>query len=140
MTQHHFGQTFFYQEEYISSLIYSNKIKAWYFYSTKRFIDDFFTVNDVGEFGRSICDIYSKELELKVEHRGDYDTFLNLDITIKEGPFTYKLFDKRDSFPFSVVRMPRVESNIPQNIFLFSSQRWVFKNFSLNSIPQGIYT
>ena len=26
-------------------------------------------------------------------------------------------FDKRDSFPFSVVRMPHIESNIPQSIF-----------------------
>ena len=28
-----------------------------------------------------------------------------------------KLYDKRNSFPFSIVRMPHADSNIPQNIF-----------------------
>ena len=41
----------------------------------------------------------------------------NLDITIKEVLFIYKLFDKRDAFPFSIVRMPYVSSNIPESIF-----------------------
>ena len=31
--------------------------------------------------------------------------------------FIYKLFDKRDEFPFSVVRMPYKDSNIPSYIF-----------------------
>ena len=52
-----------------------------------------------------------------VEHQGDHAIFLNLDITIKEGIFICNLFDKRDSFPFSVVRMLHIESNIPQSIF-----------------------
>ena len=60
-----------------------------------------------------------KECELKVEHQGDHATFLNLDITVKEGMLMYKLFNQRDSFLFSIVRMPHIESNIPQiNIYL----------------------
>ena len=82
------------------SVIYSYKIKARQFHSTKRFI------NGGGEFGRSIFDIFLKELEVKVEKHGDHATFLNLDITNKEGTLIYKLFDKRDSFPFLTVRMP----------------------------------
>ena len=39
---------------------------------------------------------------------------------MKEGTFVYKLFDKRDLFPFSVVRMPYIESSIPQNGFYAS--------------------
>ena len=74
-------------------------------------------MKDGGGSERSIWDIYLKELELKVEYHGDHATFLKLDITIKEGTFIYKLFDKRDSFLFSFVRMPHIESNIPQNIF-----------------------
>ena len=62
-------------------------------------------------------DIYPKDLELKVDHQSEHATFLNLDITIKEGMFVYKLFDKRDSFPFSIVRMPHLDSNLPKNIF-----------------------
>ena len=33
------------------------------------------------------------------------------------GTFIYKLFDKRDAFPFSIVRMPHMDSNIPESIF-----------------------
>ena len=58
-----------------------------------------------------------KELKLKVEHQGDHARFLNLDITIKEGTCIYKLFDIINSFLFSTVRMPYIESNIPQNLF-----------------------
>ena len=44
-------------------------------------------------------------------------TFLNLHIQILNGKFVYKLFDKRDAFPFSIVWMPHRESNIPESIF-----------------------
>ena len=36
---------------------------------------------------------------------------------MKDGIFVYKLYDKRDAFPFSIVRMPYTSSNIPENIF-----------------------
>ena len=61
--------------------------------------------------------VYPEELELKLEHSGSHASFLNLDITILEGEFVYKLFDKRDAFPFSIVRMPFINSNIPESIF-----------------------
>ena len=101
----------------MSELIDLDKVKARHFHSTKRFIDDLCALNDGGEFGRVYKDIYPNELELKVEHSGSHASFLNLDITIKEGLFVYKLFDKRDAFPFSIVRMPYVSSNIPESIF-----------------------
>ena len=44
-------------------------------------------------------------------------TFLDLDIRISDRKFVVKLFDKRDSFPFSIVRMPYRQSNIPTNMF-----------------------
>ena len=81
------------------------KSKARHFHSTKRFINDLCAINDAGVFGGSICELYSKELELKVEHLGDYATFLNLDITTKGGTFIYNLLDKRDTFPFSIVKL-----------------------------------
>ena len=106
-----------YEEEYITNMMSTNPIKARYFHSTKRFIDDLCAVNDSGEFGRVFKDIYPDELELKVEHFGQHATFLNLDITILDNKFVYKLYDKRDAFPFHIVRMPHKCSNIPQNIF-----------------------
>ena len=72
---------------------------------------------DSGDFGKSFREIYPPELELKVENQGNHATFLDLDITIVDGLFVYKLFDKRDAFPFSIVRMPNIKSNIPAYIF-----------------------
>jgi len=42
---------------------------------------------------------------------------LELDITIVDRIFVYKLFDKRDTFPFFIVRMPDLSGNIPGHIF-----------------------
>ena len=56
-------------------------------------------------------------MELKIEHHGEHATFLDLDITIKGNIFVYKLFDKRDQFPFFIVRMPHLSSNIPTSVF-----------------------
>ena len=106
-----------YEEEYISNTIPVNPVKARHFHSTKRFIDDLCAINDGGEFGRVFKDIYPEELELKIEHSGHHASFLNLDITIEGGMFVYKLYDKRDTFPFHIVRMPQMSSNIPQNTF-----------------------
>ena len=107
-----------FEEEYISSIIFSAKIKAILFYSRKLFIDSLCAINDSAEPWRSICEINPKQLELKVEHQGDDATLLNLDITIEEGAFIYNLLDKRDSFPFSIIRMPHIESDIPQFFFI----------------------
>ena len=47
-----------YEEEYI----YSDKINARDFHSRKHLIDDFYTINDGREFGRTTYVIYPKEL------------------------------------------------------------------------------
>ena len=41
---------------------------------------------------------------------------MDLDIKIKDGKSYFGLFDKRDSFPFSFVRMPDKSSNVPSSI------------------------
>ena len=108
-----------YEHDYIKKLIKEDRVKAKHFHSTWRFIDDLCIVNDGGMFKRVFKDIYPDELELKVEHDGDSGTFLNLDIWVEEGQFVYKLYDKRDAFPFSTVRMPYLCSNIPRKYLLF---------------------
>ena len=57
------------------SLIYSYKIKARHFHSTKHLLDDLYAINDEGEFGRSFNFIYPKEFEVKVENQGDHANF-----------------------------------------------------------------
>ena len=107
-----------FEEQHVTSLIKNNlKGRAKCFHSTKRFIDDLCAINDGGEFGRAFRDIYPPELELKVEHEGTEASFLNLHIRIQDGIFVYGLYDKRDDFPFFIVRMPHRDSNIPESIF-----------------------
>ena len=110
-----------YEAKYITNLVKSNntqnKIVARKFHSTNRFVDDLCALNDGGEFGKSHKKIYSKEMELKPEHQGLHATFLEIETNIENSIFVYKLYDKRDDFPFSIVKMPYLSSNIPYNIF-----------------------
>ena len=106
-----------YECKYITSLMATDKVRARKFKHASPFIDDECNLNDNGEFGESYHLIYPPELRLKCEHRGLHTTFLELDITVDEGLFVYKLFDKRDGFPFFIVRMPDLTGNIPSHIF-----------------------
>ena len=106
-----------YECDFITSLISSDKGRAMKFRYATRFIDDECNLNDGGEFGRSFQQIYPSELELKCEHHGTHATFLDLDINVFNGIFVYKLFDKRDNFPFFIIRMPDLSGNIPSHVF-----------------------
>ena len=106
-----------YEYSFITSLIKSDKHRAMKFRYATRFIDDECNLNDDGEFGKSFREIYPNNLELKCEHQGSHATFLDLDITIQDGVFVHKLFDKRDNFPFFIVRMPDLSGNIPTHVF-----------------------
>ena len=107
-----------YENIFVQKLVSSGSPRAYNFHSTSRFIDDLCALNDKDEFFKSYeNDIYPKELKLKVEHHGTHATFLDLDITVENDIFRYKLFDKRDAFPFFIVRMPQKDSNIPVKIF-----------------------
>ena len=41
---------------------------------------------------------------------------IGLNIKIKDGKFHFDLFDKRNSFPFSIIRIPDKSSNVPSSI------------------------
>lgn len=64
-----------------------------------RFIDDFAAINDGGEHERSYNEMYHPELETL---RGHVWTFL---INFEDKKFSMNLYDKRDVFYFSIVRM-----------------------------------
>lgn len=106
-----------YECEFITEMMKSNKPRAHKFRHATRFIDDECNLNDGGEFGRSHHQIYPEQLTLKCEHHGTHATFLELDISVKDGVFVYKLFDKRDDYPFFIVRMPDLSGNIPSHVF-----------------------
>ena len=60
----------------------------------------------------------SRRTCLKKENVGFLDaSFLDLDISITNNKLSLKLYDKRDAFPFSIVRMPFLSNNMPSIIF-----------------------
>ena len=82
-----------------------------------RFIDDLKSINDGGEFESNYSNIYPEELQLGKETDDKYEAcFLDLNIKIKDKKLHFGLFDKRDSFPFSIVRIPVMSSNVLFNI------------------------
>ena len=82
-----------------------------------RFIDDLNSVNVGGEFERNYSDFYPAELQLGKGNTDKHEaSFLDLNIKINDGKFHCGLFDKKDSFPFSMVRMPGKSSNVPYSI------------------------
>ena len=89
----------------MTNLIKKDKQRAFKYHGLSLFIDDMCCINDSGEFETSFQDICPPSLELKIEHRGQHATFVDLDITIENNIFIYKLFN-RDEFPFFIVRMP----------------------------------
>lgn len=44
-------------------------------------------------------------------------SFLDLNIIVKHTKFETDVYDKRDAFPFFIVRMPYRDSNIPTRMF-----------------------
>ena len=55
---------------------------------------------------------------LKVENQISTEaTYLDLDLEIKDRIFNSRLYDKRNTFNFSVVRMPYKCSNMPYKMF-----------------------
>ena len=108
---------YLYEYDYTKSLMTTDIVRARKFHGCFRFIDDMICLNDGSEFEKAYTNIYPECLELKCEHKGTHATFLDLDIEINDSLFIYKLFDKRDSFPFHIIRMPDKTSNIPVHVF-----------------------
>ena len=97
-------------------------IKARTLCNILRFIDDLNSINDGGEFESSYSNIYPKELQLGERNTDKHEArFLDYDIKIMDGKVHFGLFDKRDSFPFSIVRMPDKSSNVLSSII---SSHW----------------
>ena len=83
-------------------------IKAIKLCNIFKFIDDLNSINDGGEFESSYSNIYPMELQLGKENTDKHEAgFLDLVILVS--------LIKRDSFPFSVVRMPDKSSKVPSS-------------------------
>ena len=65
---------------------------------------------------------------------------MDLDIKIKDGKFHFGLFDKKDSFPFSIVRMPDNSSNIPSSIVYSAIGSESLKIAGASNNPESLST
>ena len=109
---------YYYENKYMKQLTKVDVRMARKFGNIFRFIDDLHAMNDGQLFSKVYKDIYPKDQELKKENDGfENATFLDLENTIIDKEFDLKLYDKRDAFPFSIVRMPYLCSNMPSRIF-----------------------
>ena len=109
---------FFYESSWLNKIKKSNNVLARKFGQVFRYIDDLLTLNDGGSFEQYHHEIYPTELQLNKENVDNITTtFLDLHISIEEGIFKTKLFDKRDHFGFQITRLPYKVSNIPNRMF-----------------------
>ena len=103
----------------VSQLKKNGLIKARIICKIFRFMDDSNSFSDGAEFKNNHCDIYPKVIELGEENTDKHESsFLDLDIKIRHGKFQVCLFDKRDSFPFSILRMTENSSNVSSAQFI----------------------
>ena len=86
-------------------------------HGTGIFLDNICANNDANEFPNSFKYTYPKECELKTEHEGTPTTFLGLHISTEGGIVIYQLNEKKDEFPFLIVRMSYVPCNVSNSIF-----------------------
>ncbi len=102
--------------KFMEGLEKNNIHKARKFNCTFWYIDDLISLyND--DIHKDMSDIYPKELCVKQENTSPTNaSYLDLQIDIENQQFHTKLYDKCDSFNFSIINFPFVEeSNIPEN-------------------------
>lgn len=94
---------YYYENKWINKIKKTDIGRARHFGNIFRFINDLTVLNDCSELRRSFQKICLPELELKKENLGYVEgSFLDLMINIKDKKISTKLFDKRDSLPFSI--------------------------------------
>ena len=94
--------------------------------SVFRFIDDLTAINDCGKFELSSKEMYPSVLELKKEDSGNTEASI-LDLFKQSNTSFMKLYDKSDVFPFSIVRMSHLTSNIPSKMFYGSNGKKILR-------------
>ena len=103
--------------KYIDSKVKNHELElARSFKGLNRYRDDCTALN-IDNFRDIARDIYPPSLELSQENDDlSQATVLDMNVTISEGRFRTKVYNKTDSFPFEVVTMPFLDSNISARI------------------------
>ena len=103
--------------QYIDKLVKEgNTDLARKFKGLNRYRDDCTALN-ISNFLQLASHIYPQSLELSQENTDLREaTVLDMQVEIKENSFVTKVYNKTDSFPFHVVSMPFLKSNIDKKI------------------------
>ena len=110
-----------YESNWLKKMQKTNNTIARKFGNVFRYIDDLLALNDGQSFQSYYHQIYPEELQLTKENSSSVETnFLDLQITVDEGIFKTRLYDKRDNFGFNITRLPYKDSNIPCKMFYSS--------------------
>ena len=107
---------FWYEHNYIEKGLEDGNSIVHELKFCKRYIDDLFAPNISDRAREAICnDIYPISLDIIPTNSSNLSaTFLDLDVSISYRRFNWKLYDKRRDFPFKVLTMPNLRSNIPR--------------------------
>ena len=107
---------FCYERDFMMSLSDNNQtdiIAA--FNSSSRYLDDLLNI-DNPYFEKMVGQIYPTELQLSKANSADTEApLLDLDLSITNGTFSSKTYDKRDDFYFEIVNFPFLDGDIPRS-------------------------
>ena len=118
----------YYEAKWVKENVNRNYALVKRLFNNSRYIDDLITLNDDSSFSQNISEIYPPELVLNKENTSTTSaSYLDLDITIVNNKFQYQLYDKRNAFPFKIVRFPFKSSNIPQRMFFATVQAEIIR-------------
>jgi hypothetical protein len=128
-----------YEYDYVQILINANdKEKLVKLKDVFRFQDDLISLNDNGIFQEIISFIYPPEMVVSNTNISKCKvSYLDLLISIYQGKFRVKLFDKRVAYKFKVISYPFLDGNIPekQTYGIFISQ--LVRFCKVNSTIEG---
>ena len=107
---------FCYDRDFMLSLSDNNQtdiIEA--FNSTSRYLDDLLNI-DNPYFEQMVGQIYPTELQLNMASSSDTEApFLDLNLSIKNGIVSSKIYDKQDDFNFEIVNFPFLDGDVPRS-------------------------
>ena len=85
------------------------------FKSTSRYLDDLLNI-DNPYFEGMVNRIYPPELQVNKANTSDTKVpFLDLHLSISNGLFSSKIYDKRDDFDFDIVNFPFLDGDVPRS-------------------------
>ena len=126
---------FYFEDKWVRNVQRSDLSRAYKFTTIFWFIDDLLTMNDGGEFAHSLEEIYPPENE-----GTSNATFLDLNIETDGVKFATSLYDKRNAFPFSIVRMPFLCSNIHSRMFYFSFSTEILRAAGVSATCESFFS